>query len=46
LSLLVERDDVFKTAELRYAGHARFSRLERDSAHPDLVTAIDSPPTH
>jgi len=46
LSLLVERDDLFKTVELRYAGHARYPRLERDSAHPDLLTAIDSPLTH
>ena len=45
MSLLVERDDNFRTAELRYAGHARYPRLERDAAHPDLLTAIESPLT-
>jgi hypothetical protein len=30
---------------LQYAGHARYPRLERDAAAPDLLTPILSPRT-
>ena len=43
ISLLIQKDDTYKTVELRYAGHARHPRLERDAAVPDLLTPILSP---
>ena len=45
IQLLMQKDDLYKTAELRYAGHARYPRLERDASVPDLLTAILSPRT-
>ena len=43
ISLLVEKDDEFRTLELHYAGGARYPRLERDAANPDWLTAIETP---
>jgi predicted metalloprotease with PDZ domain len=40
ISLLVEKDDTFKTYELHYAGGSRYPRLERDSATADVLTVI------
>jgi hypothetical protein len=41
----VDKDDMFVTMDLHYAGHARFPRLERDSSTTDYLTAILSPKT-
>jgi len=40
IALLVEKDNTFRTLELRYAGGPRYPRLERDGAVPDTLTAI------
>jgi len=40
VSLLMEKDETYKTFELHYAGNARYPRLERDPLTPDLLTAI------
>jgi predicted metalloprotease with PDZ domain len=45
IQLLIQKDDLFKSAALQYSGHARHPRLERDAANPDLLTAILSPRT-
>jgi hypothetical protein len=45
IRLLIQKDDMFKTVELRYAGHERHPHLERDASAPDLLTAIWSPRT-
>ena len=45
IKLLIQKDDMFDTVELQYAGHARHPRLERDEAAPDLLTPILSPRT-
>jgi predicted metalloprotease with PDZ domain len=45
LRLLIQKDDMFDTVEVHYAGHARHPRLERDASTPDLLTAILSPRT-
>jgi predicted metalloprotease with PDZ domain len=45
IRLLIEKDDKFKTVELKYAGHERHPRLERDASTPDLLTTILSPRT-
>ncbi len=45
LELLIQKDEMFETVELQYAGHARYPRLERDTAAPDLLTPILSPRT-
>jgi len=42
ISLLVEKDEEFKTLELRYAGKARYPRLERDTTTTDLLTTIST----
>jgi predicted metalloprotease with PDZ domain len=44
IKLLVEKDEMFGTVDLRYAGGPRYPRLERD-AGPDLLTAISAPRT-
>jgi predicted metalloprotease with PDZ domain len=43
ISLLVEKDETYKTLELLYTGAERYPRLERDPAVPDLLTAIGTP---
>jgi predicted metalloprotease with PDZ domain len=45
LRLLILKDDLFKTVDLQYAGHARYPKLVRDTALPDLLTAIMDPLT-
>jgi predicted metalloprotease with PDZ domain len=45
LRFLVEKDEMFETVELHYAGHARHPKLERDESTPDLLTAIMAPRT-
>jgi predicted metalloprotease with PDZ domain len=40
ISLLVEKDEIFKTFDLRYAGRSRYPRLERDEASADTLTVI------
>lgn len=45
IRLLIQKDDMFKTVELHYAGHERHPHLERDASAPDLLTAILSPRT-
>jgi predicted metalloprotease with PDZ domain len=45
LRLLLQKDDLFDTVEVHYAGHARYPRLERDASTPDLLTPILSPRT-
>jgi predicted metalloprotease with PDZ domain len=40
IRLLIEKDEIFRTVELHYAGHARHPHLERDASTPDLLTAI------
>jgi predicted metalloprotease with PDZ domain len=40
IQLLLQNDDMFDTVDVRYAGHARYPRLERDASVPDLLTAI------
>jgi predicted metalloprotease with PDZ domain len=45
IQLLIQKDDMYRTVELRYAGHARFPHLERDPSVPDLLTAIGAAQT-
>jgi predicted metalloprotease with PDZ domain len=45
LRFLIQKDDMFDTVQIRYAGHARHPRLERDASVPDLLTPILSPRT-
>ena len=40
VKLLVQKEDIFNTYELRYGGHARYPHLERDASTRDLLTAI------
>lgn len=43
IKLLIAKDDIFSTVELRYAGKLRYPRLERDASTPDLLSAIMAP---
>jgi len=45
IKLLVQKDDSFLNLDARYAGHARFPHLERDSTLADTLSAILSPRT-
>ncbi len=45
LTLLIEKDDMFKTLELNYAGGERYPNLIRDAAGEDLLTKIALPRT-
>jgi predicted metalloprotease with PDZ domain len=45
LHLLIEKDELFNTVDLSYAGHARHPKLERDTSNPDLLTEILKPRT-
>lgn len=45
LTLLIEKDDMFKTLELNYTGGERYPNLIRDSAGEDLLTKIALPRT-
>jgi predicted metalloprotease with PDZ domain len=40
IKLLVDKDDMFSTLDLHYAGHARYPRLEREASTTDYLTAI------
>jgi predicted metalloprotease with PDZ domain len=40
ISLLMEKDEIYKTLELRYAGNTRYPRLERNTVTPDLLSII------
>ncbi|HEX3951883.1 MAG TPA: PDZ domain-containing protein [Steroidobacteraceae bacterium] len=40
IKFLIEKDDMFNIAELRYAGKARYPRLERDASVPDVLSTI------
>jgi predicted metalloprotease with PDZ domain len=40
INLLIEKDDVFKTIDVRYQGGARYPRLERDTSTADVLTTI------
>jgi len=43
IRLLIEKDDMFSSVDLRYAGKARYPRLERDTAVPDVLSTIMTP---
>ncbi len=43
LTLLVQKDDMFKTLELKYSGGERYPNLVRDPATPDLLSLIAQP---
>ncbi|MEP6884219.1 MAG: PDZ domain-containing protein [Gammaproteobacteria bacterium] len=45
IQLLLQKDEIFSTVDLHYAGHSRHPRLERDPATPDLLTTILTPRT-
>ena len=40
ITLLVQKDDMFKTVELKYSGGERYPNLIRDSGVPDLLGKI------
>lgn len=42
ISLLVEKDAMYRTFDLQYAGKARYPRLERIAATPDWLTPIET----
>jgi predicted metalloprotease with PDZ domain len=43
LTLLVQKDDMFKTLELQYAGGERYPNLVREPGNADLLTLIARP---
>jgi predicted metalloprotease with PDZ domain len=43
IKFLIEKDNMFNSVELHYAGKARYPRLERDASMPDLLSAIIAP---
>jgi predicted metalloprotease with PDZ domain len=43
LTLLIEKDDLYKTLDLRYSGGERYPHLVRNSGVPDLLSAIARP---
>ena len=43
ISLLIEKDDLYRTVELPYGGGERFPHLVRNPASPDLLGAIARP---
>jgi predicted metalloprotease with PDZ domain len=45
IKLLVDKDDMFSTLDLHYAGHARYPRLEREASTTDYLTVILTPKT-
>jgi predicted metalloprotease with PDZ domain len=45
LTLLIEKDDMYKTVELQYAGGERYPNLVREPATPDLLSRIAHPRT-
>jgi predicted metalloprotease with PDZ domain len=45
IKLLMQKDDSFMTLDVRYAGHARFPHMERNTAVPDTLSEILNPHT-
>ena len=45
LTLLVQKDDTFKTLELRYSGGERNPDLVREPGAPDVLSQIGQPRT-
>jgi predicted metalloprotease with PDZ domain len=45
IRLLIQKDELFQTYDLHYAGKSRYPRLERDASVPDLLTPILAPHT-
>ncbi len=43
IELLVENGEFLKTCRIEYAGPERYPHLERDPAHPDLLSSILRP---
>jgi predicted metalloprotease with PDZ domain len=43
IKLLIAKDDMFSTVDVRYAGKSRYPRLERDASTPDLLSVILAP---
>jgi predicted metalloprotease with PDZ domain len=43
LTLLVQKDDMFKTLELQYSGGERYPSLVREAGTPDLLSQIAHP---
>jgi predicted metalloprotease with PDZ domain len=43
LTLLVQKDDMFKTLELQYAGGERYPNLVREPGNADLLSLIARP---
>jgi predicted metalloprotease with PDZ domain len=43
LTLLVQKDDTFKTLELRYSGGERYPDLAREPGAPDILSQIGQP---
>jgi predicted metalloprotease with PDZ domain len=43
LTLLVQKDDMFKTLELQYSGGERYPSLAREAGAPDLLSQIARP---
>ena len=43
ITLLIEKDDMFKTLELKYSGGERYPNLLRESGAPDVLSQIARP---
>jgi predicted metalloprotease with PDZ domain len=43
ITLLIEKDDMFKTLELKYSGGERYPNLVREPGTPDLLSQIARP---
>jgi predicted metalloprotease with PDZ domain len=43
ITLLIEKDDMYKTLELKYSGGERYPNLVRETATPDLLSQIAHP---
>ncbi|HEY4971537.1 MAG TPA: hypothetical protein VII35_16685 [Steroidobacteraceae bacterium] len=43
ITLLIEKDDMFKTLELKYSGGERFPNLLREPSAPDVLSQIARP---
>ncbi len=45
LTLLIQKDDMYKTLEIRYSGGERYPNLVRELSAPDLLSQIARPQT-
>jgi predicted metalloprotease with PDZ domain len=45
MTLLIEKDDMYKTLELKYSGGERYPNLVREAGTPDLLSLIAHPLT-